>query len=204
MALGMEAPASANSDQIVAAKQRLNDQGFYCGVVNELVDDLTTCAVRAYQKAHTLEADGILDVEVMVALKTVKPVPRFSTTGWAVEVDIARQLLRIVHDGSIVATVHATTGDRDRGTYGSRQVLNRTPTGKFRLTTASANGAAETSLGTLFRPHYFWNEYAVYGRPDMATVDQPATLGGVAVHSLVMPWLEDSDYLPAGRLVVVR
>lgn len=195
---------SASATQVIEAKRRLNAQGYYCGVANWSVDALTVCAVLAYQKANHMTPDGILDVAVMKALKTPHTPSRFTTSGNTVEVDVARQLLRIVSDGKVLATLHASTGTGSRSDLAGRTVVDRTPTGRFRLRPARETGTRTDSLGVQFRPHDFCpGGYAVYGLDSMASVRKPSTHGGVAVHSAALTWLEDRGHLPHGRLVLV-
>lgn len=200
--LGAQEGRAATPERIARAKQRLNDQGYWCGAVNGTIDDLTICAMLAYQKARGRAADGVLDYNAMAALTQAHDPPRFTAVGRVVEVDVKRQLLRVVSNGQVLLTLHASTGHGGVDTFGTRAVLARTPRGRFRIRKASA-GTVATSLGPLHRPHFFLDAYAVYGRADLASLRRPSTTGAVAVHSKALPVLENAGHLNQGRLVVV-
>lgn len=193
---------SVTSGQVVRSKQRLNDQGYWCGPVNTKVDDLTTCAVLAYQKAHGYTVDGVLDHDVMLALTKPRPTPHFTTTGKVVEVDRERQLLRVVDYGKVILVVHTSTGDNGKSEFGDRQVVNRTPTGKFRIRKGE-DGVVTTSLGTQYRPRYFLGRYGIYGQSHLAEIRGPSTTGGVAVHVRALDLLVGKGHLARGRRVLI-
>ncbi len=201
---GGAAPASAafTSAQILSAQRRLNEQGFWCGPSTGTRNELTTSAVKAYQKTYGLKVDGILDGEIMQALTVRRPIPRFTTTGKAVEVDLNRQLVRVVSSGEVRLSLHATTGDNSVSDFGGRSVLDRTPRGRFRIRTA-ASGVVTNSLGTQYFPHYFLTPYGIYGRSGMAQVVGASTTGGVAVSEEALDLLVGSAHLTTGRLVVI-
>lgn len=200
--LGAEPADAVTSDQITRAKRHLNEQSYWCGPANGTIDDLTKCAVLAYQKANGLPVDGILDYQIMLALNKPRTRPRFTRSGRVVEVDLRRQLLRVVSNGYVYLTLHASTGDGGGSQFGDRRVLDRTPKGKFRIRKGE-DGIVTTSLGTQYHPHYFLGRYGIYGQSDLASVRRPSTSGGVAVHVRGLDLLAGYGHLARGRLVYV-
>lgn len=203
----LASPAGAvgalNATQITSAQTRLNNFGYWCGPADGTANELTTCAVLAYQKARGMTVDGILDYDVAVSLTKTQPAPtRFTNSGLVVEVDLKRQLLRVVSSGKVTLTLHATTGDGDTSSFGSRGVLNRTPAGKFRVRKAS-DGIVTNSLGSQYRPFAFRGVYAVFGMSGIADVRAASTPGGVAVHKDALDLLAGKNYLTKGRLIVI-
>jgi len=197
------APAEATTAaQVTEAKQRLTDQGYWCGAVNGTVDALTTCAVLAYQKANRLTADGILDYDIRRALATVHTPAHFTSTGKVLEIDMARQLVRFVEEGQAVLTLHATTGSNASSTFGQRAVWDRTPRGKFHVRAAGV-GWVDDPMGQVYRPHYFLSDLSVHGRSDLASLRGPTTTGGIAVHEKALDLMVSRGYLARRRLVYV-
>lgn len=188
--------------EIGRAQERLNAQGFWCGPVTGKVDELTTCAVLAYQKANGLVVDGILDHGIMWALTKPRPQAHLTTVGKVIEIDLKRQVLRSVDNGKVLLTLHASTGAGAASAFGARQVLDQTPRGRFRIRT-SAPGVVENSLGYQHRPHYFLNPYAIYGHAGIADVTKPSTSGGVGVHSAALDLLAGGGHISRGRLVLI-
>lgn len=200
---GAEAVASLTADQIARSQSRLNTHGYWCGPATGVVNELTTCAVLAFQKSHGLKVDGILDYDFAVGLtKTWPAAPRFSTTGVVVEVDLKRQLVRVVSNGAIQVTLHATTGDGKVSTFGDRPVLNRTPAGLFHIRRVE-DGVVTNSLGTQYRPHYFRGRYGIYGLSTVAAARHSSTTGGVAVHPDALDFLHKRGSLVLQRRVQI-
>lgn len=202
--VGGAAPASGvfASTQIVNAQKRLNAQGFWCGPANGTRGELTIAAVKAYQKTYGRKVDGVLDGEIMQALTVKRPQPRFTTAGKVVEVDLKRQVLRVVNNGVVLLTLHASTGGGTESEVGDRAVLDRTPRGRFRIRT-SAQGIVTNSLGSQYRPHYFVTPYGIYGRSGMAQISGATTTGGVAVSTEALDLLAGMGHLSRGRLVLI-
>lgn len=199
-------PAAAvgaySAGQIARVQQRLNDQSFWCGPTTGVVNELTTCAILAYQKTFGWTADGILDSDVANALTKPRTAPRFTTQGRVVEVDLKRQILRVVSDGKVVLTLHATTGNNGAGTFGDRAVVNHTPTGKYRIRSAETD-IVTNSLGTQYRPHYVRGRYGIYGMSGIADIRRPSTTGGIAVHRDALDLLVGMGHLKLRRIVLI-
>lgn len=198
-----DAVGALTSAHIKTAQTRLNAYGYWCGPATGTINELTTCAVLAYQKARGWVVDGILDAGIANALAATQPTPpRFSRYGTVVEVDLKRQLLRVVSNGKVLLTLHATTGNQASGEFGDRAILNRTPVGRFRVRLAE-EGTVTNSLGTQYRPRYVRGRYGVYGVSGMGAIRKPSTTGGVAVHKDAHDLLIAKHYLSHGRLVVI-
>lgn len=204
LVIGSADPAAAafSSAQILSAQKRLNEQGFWCGPATGSRNELTTSAVKAYQKTYGRTVDGVLDYEIMQALTVRRPQPRFTTTGKAVEVDLKRQLVRVVSSGVVKLSLHASTGGGGESEFGDRAVVDRTPRGRFRIRSA-AEGVVTNSLGSQYFPHYFVTPYGIYGRSGMSQIKGATTTGGVAVSKEALDLLAGAGHLTNGRLVVI-
>jgi len=100
----------ASGPDVVAFEQRLAALGYWLGEANGVVTEDGVHAVVALQKVAGLDRTGTIDGATRVALdRGVVPVPR-TTSGLVVEVDITHQVLLLVRDGQLVATLDTSTG----------------------------------------------------------------------------------------------
>ena len=66
---------SLTADQIKAVQKALNDAGYNCGPVDGLAGKKTQKAVKQYEQDNDLDADGIIDDALMIALG-IDPEPK--------------------------------------------------------------------------------------------------------------------------------
>jgi cell wall hydrolase len=193
--------AGSRGRAVAAAQRRLAALGYYIGKVDGVYGSGTVHAVIALQKVAGLARDGVIGPRTSAALaKGVRPRAR-TTRGDVIEVDLARQVLLVVHSGHVRLIFDVSTGS---GAYyysrGSRHHAV-TPKGTYHVF-RGVNGWDPGPLGKLYRPRYFNGGIAVHGYPSVPTT--PASHGCVRVTIGVMDYLWSHKLLPIGRKVVVR
>lgn len=160
-------------------------------MVDDVLDENTAHAVTAVQKVAGLPRTGVVDPATEQAIAAgVLPTP-ISTTGRSVEIDLERQVLVIVVDGSVVAVFDTSTGRRP----------GSTPRGEFAVT-REIDGYRRSALGLLYRPKYFVRGVAVHGYTSVPP--QPASHGCVRVTYPAMDHIWSAGLAPLGTRVIVH
>src|SRR5579862_5601034 len=174
--------------EVLALQQRLAALGYRPGTQNGILGADTVSAVLAFQKREGLPRDGIAGPQVMARLeapsgagpRTGLPVPR-------IEVDIARQVLFLVLPDAIW-TLNASTGSglpyQDPTTHMTD--IAATPVGTFAVQ-RTVNSDVQAPLGTLHKPMYFFEGWAVHGAASVP--------GWPASHGCVRVSDDDADWL---------
>ncbi|HWH04884.1 MAG TPA: L,D-transpeptidase family protein [Gaiellaceae bacterium] len=125
--------------------------------------------VYAFQKAQGITVDGIVGPQTRAALRDPEPVrPQRRSPGTHLEVDLDRQLLLVVRDGTVVRVANASTGTSE----------TPTPTGSYRVF-RRVEGIDTSPLGKLWNPLYFFRGYAIHGSTTVPP--EPASHGCVRV-----------------------
>ena len=93
---------------------------------------------------------------------------RFPGTGRAVEVDITRQVLVLSQGGSIVRIVDVSTGSERHYLQEGVDNVAHTPRGRFHVI-RKIDGVHISPLGTLYRPSFFFEGFAVHGNDSVPT-----------------------------------
>jgi lipoprotein-anchoring transpeptidase ErfK/SrfK len=186
---------------VLAAQKRLASLGYWLGTPDGVYGPSTAHAVIALQKVAGLARDGVLGPRTAKALAAgVRPSAR-TTRGDVIEIDLAHQVLLVVHTGHVRLIFDTSTGS---GAYyysqGSRHHAV-TPKGTYHVFRA-VNGWDPGPLGNLYRPRYFNGGIAVHGYPTVPS--QPASHGCVRVTIAAMDYLWAHNVLPIGRSVLVR
>jgi peptidoglycan hydrolase-like protein with peptidoglycan-binding domain len=173
---------------VLALQQRLAALGYRPGAVDGVLGAATVSAVLAFQKREGLPRDGIAGPQVVARLqaptgagpRTGLPVPR-------IEVDIARQVLFLVLPDAIW-TLNASTGSglpyQDPTTHATD--IAATPVGTFTVQ-RTVDGDVQAPLGTLHKPLYFFEGWAVHGAASVP--------GWPASHGCVRVSDDDADWL---------
>jgi peptidoglycan hydrolase-like protein with peptidoglycan-binding domain len=189
------------SAKVLALQQRLAALGYRPGTADGYFSADTQSAVLAFEKREGLARDGIAGPEVQAALLAPKgsgpraglPVPR-------IEVDIARQMAFVVLADGSVTTLNVSTGSGltyTDPTTGARDVAY-TPVGSFAVQ-REVDADVKAPLGTLHRPMYFFQGWAVHGAASVPAY--PASHGCVRVSDDDADWL--FPHIPVGTAVVV-
>lgn len=164
---------------VVALQKRLATLGYWVGTTSGGYDHETAQAVMALQKVAGLTRDGVMGPKTWAALdKGVRPTPR-STKGRVLEVDLSRQVLLFVVDGTLRYVVNTSTGTK----------ADPTPRGTYRVF-RQIDRWHKAPLGNLYRPKYFHRGYAVHGVNDGNIPAYPASHGcaRVSVKAMDMMW----------------
>jgi peptidoglycan hydrolase-like protein with peptidoglycan-binding domain len=189
-----------SSPEVAALQQRLVTFGYRPGPADGFFGAATESAVLAFEKREGLTRDGIAGPQVLsrIAAPTGAgprgglPVPR-------IEVDIARQLVFVVF-ADAVWTLNASTGSgltyEDPTTHA--RDLAYTPVGSF-VVQREVNADVQAPLGTLHRPLYFFEGWAVHGAASVPAF--PASHGCVRISDADADWL--FPLVPVGTAVVI-
>ena len=185
---------------VVALQNRLNALGYWAGPADGSYGDATVQAVYALQKAAGLPVDGQAGPQTEAALNAgARPHPQ-STTGYVVEVDLARDLVMFVNYGRLEYTLNTSTGGGYTYYDNGQTNVAITPQGHFSIYRA-VNGTVTDSLGTLYRPRYFTGGYAIHG--DSYVPPHPVSHGCVRVSNEAIDWIWANNLLPIGAPVWV-
>ena len=134
-------------------EKRLAALRYDCGRVDDTYDEATKDAVMAFQKVEGLKRDGEAGAQVWQRLASAGiPAPRDSAGGNRVEIDLSRQVLFLVNNGSIVKILPVATG---RSGF-------TTPSGRFHVE-RKLSYWRRSELGLLYMPSYFHNGIAIHG-----------------------------------------
>lgn len=186
-------------DRVLKMQQRLSELGYWLGTPDGHFGGLTQQAVWAFQKAAGLGRDGVVGPKTLAALDAgVRPKSRNGGTG--VEIDISRQLLLIVRDGSVVRILNTSTGNGQPYVSRGTEKIARTPTGSFAVY-HQVNATEDAELGILYRPKYFYRGWAVHGSSSIPP--WPASHGCARVSNAAMNMIWDNGYLAMGTRVNV-
>jgi len=180
---------SSGSD-VAELKNRLTALGYLPGDAGDRLDAATSSAILAFQEAEGLMRDSIVGPEVEVHLaKPEAAGPKSDDPGPRVEVDLDRQIMFIIDAEGTVTTVNVSTGSGRQfqsAEEGKGIVTAHTLTGEF-IVQRSIDGLREAPLGTLYRPMYFKDGWAIHGNPYVP--------GYPASHGCVRTANDDQDFL---------
>jgi peptidoglycan hydrolase-like protein with peptidoglycan-binding domain len=187
--------------EVAALQVRLEELGYWLGASDGRYGQLTRQAVMAFQKAEGLGRDGVAGPATQAALAQAGRVVPREPSGSHVEVDLARQILIVVQDGSTRWVLNTSTGSGESyANPGGGTGVATTPTGSFTVQ-REIDGLREAPLGTLYRPKYFHGGIAIHGSGSIPA--QPASHGCVRLTNAAMDLLWASGILPLGAPVLV-
>jgi lipoprotein-anchoring transpeptidase ErfK/SrfK len=183
--------AAAAASGPLQIEQKLEALRYDVGPVDGNVDEMTNHAVMAFQKVNGLARTGQLtpDVSASIVAASGQPavmVPNGEPT--RVEVSLARQVLVLYENGSLLKILSVATGTSE----------TPTPTGTFR-TYRSEPGWRTSALGRLYNPQYFIGGYAIHGSTSVPA--QPASHGCVRIPMNSAEWFPQR--VPNGTQVVI-
>jgi N-acetylmuramoyl-L-alanine amidase len=138
---------------VVRPQQRLAGLRYDLGAVDGVFGASTYHAVVAFQKVNALARDGIVGPRTWAALaRPVRPGAFHYTSGYALEINLSRQVVKLIYQGKVARLLDASTG----------KASTPTPRGSFHVT-RRINGWRQSPLGLMWRPNYFYGGYAVHG-----------------------------------------
>ena len=121
-------------------------------------------AVIAFQKVQGLTRDGVAGPATWAKLaKPYVPAPRHRMAAASLEVNLAKQVIYYVRNGTIQRIIDASTGSGAWYYSQGRWARAITPTGRFQIYRRYSNGWQPGPLGSMYRPNYFYRGYAVHG-----------------------------------------
>lgn len=180
---------------VLQVQQRLSALGYWLGTPDGSFADSTQQAVYALQKAAGITASGVVDQATITAINDgVVPKPR-STSGTLIEVDLQRDLVMFVHDGKLFATLNTSTGGGYTYVENGATDVATTPTGVFQMQRAT-DGLVVDSLGSLWRPRFFYEGFAIHGDSYVPSV--PVSHGCVRVSNEAIDWIWAENLAPLG------
>ena len=173
--------------EVQELQRRLTELGYRPGTPDGRFGAATASAVLAFEKAEGLDRDGIAGPEVISRLDTPRAAgPKNDAPGPRVEVDLDRQILFLIDAGGNVTTINVSTGSGREYQTSSGTAVAYTPDGDFTIE-RSIDGLRKAALGTLYRPLYFKEGWAIHGSAKIPAY--PASHGCVRTAN----W--DQDYL---------
>ena len=144
---------------LVRVQALLADKGFYRGPVDGFQREEMRHAIMAFHKAADLDRVPTLIPGDMEVLSAWEPqIPDAPDQPNRVEVDLKRQVLHLVEEGRVVATLPISSGSGEKvlqfSIPGFGWAWAFTPQGSFRIQ-AHIPGWRYAGLGALYRPWYF-------------------------------------------------
>jgi len=150
---------------VLTLQQRLAALRYFdAGPANGVFGPGTYHAVIAFQKVQGLARDGVVGPATWARLaKPYLPAPRYRLATASLEVNLAKQVIYYVRNGSIQRIIDASTGSGAWYYSQGRWARAITPTGRFRIYSRYSGGWQPGPLGSMYRPNYFYSGYAVHG-----------------------------------------
>ncbi len=181
---------------------RLIELGFWLQGYDGDYGLTTRQAVMAFQKYVGLEATGSVDGLTAEFLSAITERARAHVdSGTMVEVDKARQLLFVVHNGITLWVFNTSTGSEKPYIEVNKNDPTKvevgdsvTDNGLFHVNRERPEGWWEGDLGEIYRPKYFNGGIAVHGSNSIP--NYPASHGCVRVSVPAMDFIWAADLLP--------
>lgn len=192
----------AKGAAVVALQERLTELGYWNSTADGKFGGTTQQAVYALQKAAGIGRDGTVGPKTQKALdEGVRPSARSKAgSGYLVEINLTRQLLMLVKNGQVIATLNTSTGSNKHYLYQGDTYLADTPTGHFKVG-RQIDGVRHGPLGDLFRPKYFNGGIAVHGSPSIPPY--PASHGCARLSNAAINWIWSTNKIPLKTTVWV-
>ncbi|MDT5042726.1 MAG: hypothetical protein QOE51_3711 [Actinoplanes sp.] len=183
----------AKGAKVAALQQRLTELGYWNGKADGTFGGLTQQAIYAVQKAAGLSRDGVVGPKAQKALDNgVRPKAK-STSGHIVEINLERQLLMLVDDGTVTTIFNTATGSNQHYDFEGNTYLADTPAGHFTVS-RQIDGQRDGPLGPLWRPKYFNGGIAVHGSPNVPPY--PASHGCARLTNSAINWIWANNKIP--------
>ncbi|MEY4372030.1 MAG: hypothetical protein RL219_799 [Actinomycetota bacterium] len=185
---------------VTALQERLAALGYRPGDTDGRFGAATQSAVVAFQKHEGLGRDGVVGPEVQARLQAPTGAgPRSSSPVPHVEVDLDRQIAFVVlADGVTILDVSTGSGKTYRDPGSGSEEVAYTPTGTF-STYRTVDQLVRAPLGTLYKPLYFKQGWAIHGEPIVPPY--PGSHGCVRTHDWDQDWL--FPQVPVGTPIVI-
>lgn len=186
-------PGPVQSASILDVENRLVELSYLVGSVDGVMDGALKHGLTAFQKVEGLERTGELDAATLSRLETAtRPTPRFNTPPTHFEIDIDRQVVFVVENGGVLATLPTSTGNNKLFTSQGWTRRAVTPNGTYEIN-FKRNGWRYAPLGALYRPAYFNGGIAFHGSKSVPTY--PASHGCVRLPMQFADWFADRAHI---------
>ncbi|HQU82337.1 MAG TPA: L,D-transpeptidase family protein [Pyrinomonadaceae bacterium] len=168
-----------NAKQLLEAEQLLSNLGYWVLKVDGVKDASTYHAITAFQKVEGRKRTGILNEDLLNAMRTAsRPQPKFNGAAH-IEVDISRQVLFLVDaNGTITHILPVSSGSEAKYFDEGKWQIAHTPRGEFKIE-RRINGVRKAPLGSLYYPNYFHEGVAIHGSNSIPV--KPASHGCVRI-----------------------
>jgi lipoprotein-anchoring transpeptidase ErfK/SrfK len=145
------------------AEEILAGLGYWITTIDGASDDSTRQAIIAFQKVEGLKRTGVLNDQVLDALRNAsRPIAKYDGAAH-VEIDITRQVILLVgDDGQVTRVLSTSTGSGERYFSQGRWDRAYTPRGRF-VISRQIHGIRKAPLGTIYNPSYFNGGIAIHG-----------------------------------------
>ena len=155
--------AQMRAAKVKEAEEILTNLGYWITKVDGRSDDSTRQGIIAFQKVEGLKRTGILDDDMLRALRlATRPVPKYQGEAH-VEIDITRQVIFLVDDaGEVTKVLSTSTGNGERYFSEGKWQKAYTPRGTFKIQ-RQIRGTRKAALGSLYNPSYFNGGIAIHG-----------------------------------------
>lgn len=184
---------------VTTAQTKLNALGYWCGKPDGTFGHVTQQAVWALEKSAGARRSGRLDLTGWGLLERgFKPRPK-TTSGIAIEVDLAKQILMVINNGKLLYTLNTSTGSGQRYYSGSSWKTAVTPKGSYSIYYRWPNGWQNSTLGAMWRPTYWKGDFAVHGSESIPPY--PASHGCCRVSTAAQDMLWAGGWVNMGRKV---
>ena len=192
--------AGSKGEAVKRLQERLAKLGYRPGNADGAFGAETASAVMAFEKHESLGRDGVAGPQVRARLRDPRGAgPRKNGPEPRIEVDLDRQIAFVVPGKGAVTILNVSTGSGQ--TYdvaGGGTAVAYTPTGRFTVY-RKEDGIVEAPLGSLYKPLYFDEGWAVHGAASVP--------GYPASHGCVRTSDYDQDFvsrtLSKGSTVIV-
>lgn len=176
------------SYDVRAVQTKLTALKYYIGAIDGERGGQFRAAVQAFQKVNDLSADGSVGKLTLAALKAPKnPRIKGSGSGVRVEVDLTKQVLYVIKDGSLVRILPVSSGNGKKYLTKKGNVATAlSPVGYYTIQRRIV-GERVADLGTLYDPQYFYRGWAIHGSNSVP--GYPASHGCVRVTRSDAKWL---------------
>ena len=155
----------SRSSVVTSLQQRLIALDYFdVGTADGVFEQDTYHAVIAFQKVQGLTRDGVVGPATWAKLaRPYVPAPRYRLAIASLEVNLAKQVIYYVRNGTIERIIDASTGSGAWYYSQGRWARAITPTGRFHIYSRYSGGWQPGPLGSMYRPNYFYGGYAVHG-----------------------------------------
>ena len=185
---------------VASLQSQLFALGYWVDTTSGTFDDSTQQAVWALQKAANLPRDGVVGPATWGALAAgVVPQPR-PESGYQIQINLENDLIMVVNNNHLLWTLNTSTGGGYQYTQDGVTSVALTPTGMF-STFRTVNGTVTDSLGTLWRPRFFYQGYAIHG--DTSVPPYPVSHGCARISNEAIDWVWAANIDPIGTTVWV-